>query len=143
MTSGRRGSFMRRPVPPLPTLHLELWVALRKDRTRLSRILRRTYKVARRITQGGGGNGPWVFLIDQDPMNAKTTRLRTILGLRTEEDLWLELVFYPNRVSMRNIIRRIWIDPQFGGYAATLDSLISRRKAGYEATVAYAALKVL
>jgi hypothetical protein len=134
---------MRRPVPPLPTLHLELWVALRKDRTQLSRILRRLYKVARRITQAGGGNGPWVFLVDQDPMNTKTARLRTIMGLRPEEDLWLELVFYPNRGSMRNIIRRIWNDPQFGGHAATLEGLISRRKAGYEATVAYAALKVL
>ena len=137
----RSPSLQRRRVPPLPTLHLELWVALRKDRTQVSRILRKLYGVARRLTQDGGGSGPWVFLVDPDPTNPKTARLRTILGLRPEEDLWLELVFYPNRVRMRNIIQRISKDPQFMASAGALDGLTSRRKAGYEAILAYGTLK--
>jgi hypothetical protein len=99
------------------------------------------YAVARRITLEGGGSGPWVFLVDPDPKNVKTARLRTIMGLRPEEDLWLELVFYPNRARMRAIIRRIWKVPGFGPHAIALEALISKRKAGYDATLAYAALK--
>jgi len=82
-----------------------------------------------------------VYLVEPDPPDSKTVRLRTTLGLRPEEDLWLELVSYPNRVLARTIIRRIWKDPQFAVHAAALDSLISRRKAGYQATLAYARLK--
>lgn len=63
------------------------------------------------------------------------------MGLRPEEDLWLELVFYPNRARMRAIIRRIWKEPEFGLHAGALEGLISKRKAGYVATLAYAALK--
>jgi hypothetical protein len=107
----------------------------------VSRILRRTYSVARRITQEEGGSRPWTFLVDPDPPNPKTTRLRTTLGLRPEEDLWVEFVSYPNRRLMRNIIRRIWKDPQFAVHASALDGLVSRRKAGYPATLAYARLK--
>lgn len=129
------------PDLPLPLMHLELWVTRRKDRPRSSRILRRTYTVARRITQDGGGSGPWVFLVDPDPPNPKTRRLRALLALRPDEDLWVELVFYPNRVRARNIIRRIWKDPQFAVHAAALDRLVSRRRPGYNGTLAYASLK--
>src|SRR5215467_657207 len=87
---------------PLPVLHLELWVALRKNRVRVSRILRDLYGVARRVTQNEGGSGPWVFIVDPDPANPKTARLRIILGLRSEEDLWMELAFYPNKNRMRS-----------------------------------------
>lgn len=128
-------------VSRLPTLHLELWVALRKDRTRINRILRKTYRIARRITLDGGGSGPWAFLIDQDPPHPKTPRLRTVLGLKPEEDLWVELAYYPNKVRMRNIIRQIWKHPQFNTYAPALDSLLSKRKIGYQATIAYSRLQ--
>ena len=131
----------RRLVPPLPTVHLELWVARRKDRTRVSRILRRVYRIARRITKDGGGSGPWVFLVDADPTKTKTARLRAILGLRPDEDLWMELVFYPNKVRMRTIIRRIWNHPQVTANADALAGLVSSRKSGYQATLAYATLQ--
>jgi hypothetical protein len=93
------------------------------------------------MTQDGGGSGPWVFLVSPDPENPKTARLRTVMGLRPEEDLWLELVFYPNRTRMRAIIRRIWKEPRFALHAEALDGLISKRKVGYAATLAYASLK--
>jgi hypothetical protein len=124
-------------------MHLELWVTLRKDRTRASRNLRRAYSVARRITQDRGGSGPWVFLVDADPPDPKTARLRTTLALRPGEDLWVELVFYPSKVRGRNIIRQIWKDPQFAVHAAALDGLVSRRKAGYQAMLAYARQKLV
>jgi hypothetical protein len=130
-------------VQPLPTLHLELWVALRKDRARLGRTLRKLYGIAGRITEDGGGSGPWLFLVDPDSSNPKTARLRTILGLRPKEDLWVELAFYPNRVRMRSIIRRVWKQPGVLVNAGALDDLLSTRKAGYKATIAYAALKLV
>lgn len=140
-TLPKRSAPSNRPlVPPLPTMHLELWVTHRKDRTRASRLLRKSYEVARRVTQEGGGNGPWLFLIDPDPKEPTTTRLRTTLRLRPDEDLWLELVFYPNRARMRKIIRQIWKEPGFTVNAAALDRLISRRRTGYQATLAYATL---
>ena len=127
----------------MPALHLELWVSLRKDRARVHGLLRKLYGIARRITQDGGGWGPWVFLVDPDPAKPKTARLRAILGLRSDEDLWVELVFYPNRVRMRNIIRRIWQHPQVRANADALDGLVSRRKSGYQATIAYATIKTM
>ena len=119
---------------------LSYGVALRIDRARVSRILRKIYTVARRITRDGGGSGPWTFLVDPDPAHPKTARLRTILGLRPAEDLWVEFVFYPNKARVRNIIRRIWQQPQVKADAAALDAFISKREAGYAATVAYAKL---
>jgi len=63
--------------------------------------------------------------------------------LRREEDLWLELAFYPNRVRMRNIIRRIWKRPQLAANAAVLERLLSKRKTGYEATLAFGKLRAV
>ena len=127
-------------VPPLPTMHLELWVTQRKHRAQHNRLIRKSYEVARRVTASGGGNGPWLFLIDADPAKPKTARLRTTLRLKPEEDLWLELVFYPDGASMRKIIRQIWKEPGFTMQASALDPLISRRRTGYQATLAYATL---
>ena len=132
---------MPRYVSRLPTLHLELWVALRKNRSRLSRILRKIYGAARPLTEDGGGSGPWVFLVDRDPVNPKTARLRTIFGLRPQEDLWVELTFYPNKTRMRSIIRRIRKQPHFIADADALDRLISKRKIGYQAMLAIAQLR--
>ena len=120
-----------------------MWVALRKDRARLGRTLRKIYGIAGRITDDGGGSGPWLYLVDPDPSNPKTARLRAILGLRPNEDLWMELVFYPNRARMRSIIRRVWKQPGVRVNAGALDDLLSTRKAGYQATIAYAALTLM
>ena len=121
-------------------MHLELWVSRRKDRAQHNRLIRKSYAIARRVTQAGGGHGPWLFLIGPDPARPKTARLRTSLQLKADEDLWLELVFYPNRASMKKIIRQIWKEPGFTLQAPALERLISRRRAGYQATLAYAEL---
>ena len=121
-------------------LHFELWVAPGKNRSEIRRLLGKSYRVARRITSEGGGVGPWVFLVSRDPRNPKTPRLRKMLGLRPNEDLWIELVFYPNKSRMRGIIKRIWKDQEFNASAARIDQLLSNRKAGYHATIAYASI---
>jgi len=141
--STRSPSGDRQGALSLPKLHFELWVARRRNRARLSRLLQRIYRVARRITEEGGGSGPWVYLVDPDPANARTTRLRILLGLRPDEDLWIELVYYPSRVRMRQIIAQIWKHPVVVADAQALDALLSNRKTGYQATIAYAALKAI
>ena len=129
-----------RSSPP-PALHFELWVARRKDRTKLRKLLRNVYRIARKITHDRGGYGPWVFLADPDPKETSTVRLRRLLGLKPEEDLWVELTFYPNKTRMRSVIRQIWKHPQIGTVMRTLGPLLSKRKPGYEATLAYLMLQ--
>jgi len=134
------------PAPPISvplpqTLHYETWVALRKNRDQIRKGLRKTYRIARRITKANGGYGPWTFLVDADPAHPKTARLRKILGLKPEEDLWMELVFYPNKERMKSIIKQIWNEPEFTKVAGSTDKLLSKRKVGYEATLAYGSLQ--
>jgi hypothetical protein len=125
-------------LPPIQ--HLELFVSLRKDRARVQRVVKKLYTVARPLTEEGGGAGPWTYLVDPDPPDAPTRRLRETLGLRPDEDLWIELVFYPDRAAMRGIIRRIWRSPDFASQATELNGLLSARQAGYDATLALAKL---
>ena len=86
--------------------HLELFVGLRKGRDRIRRVLERVYAVARPLTEEGGGVGPWVYLVDRDPPTTPTRRLRATLDLQPDEDLWIELAFYPDRAAMRISLRR-------------------------------------
>lgn len=118
-------------------------MSLRKDRARMRQITRKIYGIAQQITENEGGSGPRVFLVEQDPPNPKTPRLRNILGLRPQEDLWVELTFYPDTIRMKGIIRKIWKQPQFIKHASKIESLVSKRKVGYQGTLAYAALQDL
>ena len=109
----------------------------------MRQITRKVYRIARRVTETEGGSGPRVFLVEQDPPSPKTPRLRSIFGLSPEEDLWVELTFYPNKVHMKKIIGKIWKQKQFIILADELESLLSKRKVGYQGTLAYAALQQL
>ena len=126
-----------------PTLHLEMWVSPRKNRAKMKRVLRRVYSLARPLTRKGGGNGPWVYLVNPDQVKSRTPRLRTILGVESQEDLWIELAFYPDKVGMRRIIQHIRKQPKFIKIAGGLDGLYSKRKRGYEGTLAYGLLQRL
>ena len=123
--------------PPMPIVHFEIWVSNRKDRRRMRAATSGAYQSARRITQSSGGSGPWIFLVDQDPPDAKSPRLRKILGVQPKEDLWAEIVFYPNRRLMKTIIARIWKDGKFQANAKKLDRLVCRRVPEYQGVVAY------
>lgn len=107
----------------------------------MRKLLRNTYRIARKITQDRGGFGPWVYLTDPDQRNTRTVRLRRLLGLKPEEDLWVELTFYPNKTRMRSIIREIWKHPRIGTVMSPIAPLLSKRKLGYEATLAYLMLQ--
>lgn len=139
----RRDRVRKANAPSLPILHIELWVALRRDRAQMRQITRKIYRIARQFTEDEGGSGPRVFLVEQDPPNPKTPRLRSILGLRPQEDLWVELTSYPNKVRMKRIIRKIWKEPEFITHASKIESLLSKRKVAHQGTLAYAALQDL
>ena len=109
----------------------------------MRQITRKIYRIARQFTEDEGGSGPRVFLVEQDSPNPKTQRLRSILGLRPQEDLWVELTSYPNKVRMKGIVRKIWKQPQFIKHASKIESLLSKRKIAYQGTLAYAALQDL
>ena len=130
---------MQKGLPP--TLHLEMWVSPRKNRAQMKRTLRRVYALARPLTKKGGGNGPWVYLVNPDQVKSRTPRLRTILGVESQEDLWIELAFYSDKVGMRMIIQHVWKQPKFIKIAGELDGLYSRRKWGYQGTLAHAQLQ--
>ena len=80
-------------------------------------------------------------MVDRDPPRPKTPRLRSLLGLKPQEDLWMELASYPNKALMKKIIRRIWKQPQFIKHASKMDNLLSKRRIGYQGTLAYATLQ--
>jgi len=61
--------------------------------------------------------------------------------LKPDEDLWPELTFYPTRARMRSVIRRIWKQPAFVEISPALDRLVSQRKPGFGATLAFAGLR--
>ena len=109
----------------------------------MRQITRKIYRIARQVTEDEGGSGPQVFLVTHDPPKPKTPRLRNILRLGPQEDLWVELTSYPNKISMKRIIRKIWKQQQFITHANKLESLLSKRKIGYQGTLAYAALQQL
>ena len=139
-TLSSRPSSQSLDLSTLPMMHLELWVAKRSNRARLARTLGRLYGVARQVTNEGGGWGPWVFLVEPEPTGQESVRLREILGVTPEEDLWVEFVCYASKSRMRSIIRRIWKNPQVVEASNELDGLISTRKPGYRATLAHARL---
>ena len=132
---------MQTYLPPM--LHLEIWVSPSKNRAQMKRALRTVYALARPLTRKGGGNGPWVYLVNSDQVKSRTPRLGKILGVRADEDLWIELAFYADKLGMRRIIQQIWKQPKFIKIAGGLDGLYSRRKLGYEGTLAHALLQRL
>ena len=107
----------------------------------MRKITNDIYKSARRITQNSGGNGPWLFLTNPDPPDANSSRLRKTLGVRSDEDLWVELTFYPDKALMKRIIAEIWKDQTFLSLAKRLDPIVSKRLPGFQGIVAILTLQ--
>lgn len=82
-----------------------------------------------------------MFLVDADPAHPKTLRMRKMLGVNSGEDVWLEMTFYPSKIEMKKIIGQVWKHPRIADPMSQLDPIISKRKRGYEATLAYATLQ--
>lgn len=127
--------------PPLPILTVKLFVSPRKNREALRKSAEAVYHHGRRITQDGGGNGPWIFLAYEDAPTVKSLRMRGILDVNLDEDLWVELAFYPDRPKMMKIVRQLRHDKEFKARARKLDQLVSRRIHGYQGAVALALIQ--
>lgn len=67
--------------------------------------------------------------------------MKRILGVRLDEDLWVELAFYPQRSSMMTIVRQLRHDKDFKGSTRELDRLVIRRIHGYQGAMALALLQ--
>ena len=99
------------------------------------------YHHARQATRDGGGNGPWVFLAYKDAPTVKSLRMKALLEVRLDEDLWVELASYPNRPSMMKIIRQLRHNTEFKASTRTLNRLVSRRIRAYQGAMALALLQ--
>ena len=47
--------------------------------------------------------------------------------MKPDEDLWLELAFYPGTLAMRNILRLVWKSPHVAGLAQQVEGLQRKR----------------
>ena len=132
---------MSRGNTPLPVLTVRLFVSLRKNREAFRKAAEAVYRRGRRTTQDGGGRGPWIFLAYEDAPTIKPLRMKRTLDVGLDEDLWVELAFYPNRPSMMKIVRQLPHDKEFTAGARALNRLMSRRIQGYQGAMALALLQ--
>jgi hypothetical protein len=132
---------MNRRNTPLHILTVKLFVSPRKNREALRKAAEAVYHHGRRTTEDGGGNGPWIFLAYEDAPTVKSLRMKGILDVNFDEDLWVELTFYPNRQSMIKIVRQLRHDKEFKTSTRKLDQLVSRRIRGYQGAMALALLQ--
>ena len=132
---------MSRGNTPLPVLTVRLCVSLRKNREAFRKTAEAVYRRGRRTTQDGGGRGPWIFLAYEDAPTIKPLRMKRTLDVSLDEDLWVELAFYPNRPSMMKIVRQLRHDKEFKAGARELNRLMSRRIQGYRGAMALALLQ--
>lgn len=117
----------RRPVLP-PTVHIELFVVPRARRSELRHRCGDLYRSVRPITQRRGGLGPILFLLEGRPRRRRIPQnLRPVLGAKPDEDLWLELAFYPGTPAMRATLRRLWKSPLIAGLARQVEDLNRKR----------------
>ena len=110
-------------------VHVELFVTARRDRGHVRRRCHDLYAQARPTTARAGGDGPWLYLLK------KPTRplvwpehLRKAMGVRSDEDLWLELAFYPSVRRGRAIIRSLRKDPEVSDKALAAERYNIRRR---------------
>ena len=132
---------MSQRTAPLPILTVTLFVSPRKNRDALRKAAGAVNRHRRRATHDGGGDGPWIFLAYEDAPTAKSLRMKRILDIHLDEDLWVELAFYPHRPSMMKIVRRLRHDKEFKTRTRKLDQLVSRRIHGYQGAMALALLQ--
>jgi hypothetical protein len=118
-------------APEASVLHLELFITRRKNRARLHGRLRQVYRRARQVTRAGGGDGPWLFRIDSERRGKGVSRLRTVMGVKGDEDLWVELVICPSARADRSILRQLWNDQGFAATVNDAERLNSKRKGGW------------
>jgi hypothetical protein len=126
---------------PLAILTVKLLISPRKNREAFRKAADVVYHRGRRTTQDGGGRGPWIFLAYEDAPTVKSLRMKRALGVRLDEDLWIELAFYPNRANMMKIVRQLRHDKEFKTTTRELARLAAPRIHGYQGTMVLALLQ--
>lgn len=81
---------MNRRNWPLPILTVKLFVSPRQNREVLRKAAEAVYEHGRRITQDGGGHGPWIFLEYEGAPTVKSLRMKRILKINLDEDRWVD-----------------------------------------------------
>lgn len=118
-----------RGFAPPPSIHAELFVTPRSKRAQVRRGTRDLYSVVRPWTEGKGGAGPLLFLLEARPRSRDwPENLRDSLGVRPDEDIWLELAFYPSDSARRRLIRTLWGTARVPQLARRVERLTRRRK---------------
>ena len=114
----------------------------RSDRRRLRRGCQRLYSLVRPVTEGAGGSGPHLFLLEA-PSRARRRpeNLQTAIGAKGDEDVWLELAFYPGGTGRRRTLNRLWADPRIARLARNVERLNLRRRRAWSLATGTAQLE--
>ncbi|HET6781550.1 MAG TPA: hypothetical protein VFH67_05600 [bacterium] len=122
-------------------VHLELYIVPRKHRAAFRKSLQEPIRIAQKITHAGGGSGPYFYRVEPQRARRGTPQIGTILRVKPNEDLWVEIAFYRDWRRRRSILRKIWGNPKFVASVGVSEGLVSRRPNAWG--VANAALQEL
>lgn len=123
------------------TVHVELFVVPRSKRSELLHRSRDLYRVVRPPTRRRNGVGPWLFLLEGKPRRRTIPQnLRSVVEVRPDEDLWLELAFYSGPSAMRETLRQLWKRPQVVRLAQEVERLSRKRSRSW--TIATGAVAI-
>ena len=112
-------------------VHVELYVVPRKYRTAFRKSLREPIGIAQSITRAGAGHGPDFYRVDIERSSRTAPSIGSLLKVRSNEDLWIEIAFYPSWQRRRSILKKIWGNSKFTASVGAIDSLVSRRPRSY------------
>ncbi len=69
------------------------------------------YASARALTEGRGGHGPWLYLVERSSRRRRRpATVDSAVHARPNEDVWIEVTFYPDPARRRSILRALWAD---------------------------------
>jgi len=109
-------------------LHLEFFATPKARRNLVLRRLKAVYRIAGAVTNERGGSGPWTYLLEPKHRRRSSPSVRALFNVRSDEDLWAEVAFYPTRSNLRGTIRTIWRRPDFQRVIVGAEALNSRRR---------------
>lgn len=85
--------------------------------------------MVRPLTRSDGGFGPHLFLLEAKPRpRRRPENLREAIGARPNEDVWLELTFYPSLEGGKLTLHKLWESPRVARLAEKVEGLNLRRK---------------
>src|SRR5712691_3200222 len=105
-------------------VHIELYVVPRKHRVAFRRSLREPIGIAQTITRAGGGSGPHFYRVDVERSSRTAPSIGSLLKARPNEDLWIEIAFYPSWQRRRSTLKKIWGNAKFTASVGASDSFV-------------------